>query len=75
MNISAYVFFSSFKFLEMNYSVKGTMQAFGKHISGLPSRKIVLICTLALCGNTQFPITQKTLGILIVFHFYQSIHQ
>lgn len=62
MNISAYVFFSSFKFLEMNYSVKGTMQAFGKHISGLPSRKIVLICTLALYGNAQFPIPRKLLA-------------
>lgn len=52
------------------------MQAFGKHISGLPSRRIVLIYTLtSIVWEFLVPHSQVTLGILIVFHFYQSVHQ
>lgn len=50
------------------------MQAFGKHISGLPSRKIVPIYTLTSTVWERL-VSQITLGVFIVFHFYQSVHQ
>lgn len=52
------------------------MQAFGRHISGLPSRKIVLIYTLtSIVWECLVSHSQVTLGIFIVLHFYQSVHQ